>query len=113
MKKINIVGTDEKIYEHTCKNGLKIYIWEYNLSEEVVLSLTVKYGSIHTHFNYDGKDITVPDGMAHFLEHIKFNEEKNQTAHDYFIKWAVIQMLIQLMIIHHMKLFVTKTLKII
>lgn len=86
MKEIKIKGAGEVIYEHVCKNGLTIYIWQYNLSEEANLTLTVKYGSIHTKFKSDGKEITVPDGMAHFLEHIKFNEGKDKTAHDYYYK---------------------------
>ncbi|MBQ6841328.1 MAG: insulinase family protein [Bacilli bacterium] len=86
MKEIKIKGAGEVIYEHTTKNGLKVYVWPYNLSEEVNLTLTVKYGSIHTKFKSNGKEITVPDGMAHFLEHIKFNEKKDLTAHDYFYK---------------------------
>ena len=86
MKEIKIKSVGETIYEHTCKNGLKVYIWPYNLSEEVFLTLTVKYGSIHTNFKYNNKIYTVPDGLAHFLEHIKFNENTNQTAHDYFYK---------------------------
>ena len=86
MKEIKIKGADEIIYTHTLTNGLKLYIWPYKLSEEVYLSLTVKYGSIHTKFKTSKKEITVPDGMAHFLEHIKFNEKKDMTAHDYYSK---------------------------
>ena len=86
MREIKIKGAGEVIYEHTCKNGLTIYIWPYTLSEEVCLTLTIKYGSLHTKFKSNGKEIIVPDGMAHFLEHIKFNEKKDVTAHDYFYK---------------------------
>ena len=86
MKEIKIKGVNEIIYEHTLKNGLKVYIWKYNLSEEINLSLTVKYGSIHTHFKTNDNEYTVPNGTAHFLEHIKFNEKNNVTAHDYFYK---------------------------
>ncbi|MBE6155247.1 MAG: insulinase family protein [Firmicutes bacterium] len=86
MKEIKIKGTGEVIYEHLCKNGLTIYIWPYQLSEEINLSLTIKYGSIHTKFKSNNKVVTVPNGIAHFLEHIKFNEAKDVTAHDYFYK---------------------------
>lgn len=86
MKEIKIQKANEIIYEHTCKNGLKVYIWKYDLSEEIVLTFNVKYGSIHTSFNYKDKEINVPNGIAHFLEHIKFNEGIDKTAHDYFYK---------------------------
>lgn len=86
MKEIKIKGANEIIYEHKCKNGLMVYIWPYNLSEEIYCTLTVKYGSVHTKFKSRNKEYTVPNGMAHFLEHIKFNEAKDVTAHDYFYK---------------------------
>ena len=86
MKEIKIKGTGETVYEHVLKNGLKVYIWKYNLSEEIVLSLTVKYGSIHTKFKVDDNLYEVPNGIAHFLEHVKFNETKDTTAHDYYNK---------------------------
>ena len=86
MKEIKIKGIDEKIYEHTCKNGLVVYIWPYSLSEECYMTLTVKYGSEHTEFKIQNKEYTVPNGIAHFLEHIKFNESKDKTAHDFFYK---------------------------
>lgn len=84
MKKITIKGPDEEVYEHITKNGLKVFIWPNACSNEVSLTLTVKYGSIHTNFSVDNKKYQVPIGTAHFLEHIKFNESSNVTAHDYF-----------------------------
>jgi predicted Zn-dependent peptidase len=86
MKEIKIKSAGEVIYEHTCKNGLKVYVWKYDLSEEISLSLTVKYGSIHTDFKYNGKTYNVPNGIAHYLEHVKFNEDNELTAHDYYYK---------------------------
>ena len=86
MKEIIIKNVDEKVYEHTCASGLKVYIWTYPFCEETNLTLTVKYGSIHTKFKVDGKEISVPNGIAHFLEHIKFNEKKDVSAHEWFNK---------------------------
>ena len=86
MKEIKIKGTGETIYEHVLKNGFKVYIWKYNLSEEIVCTLTVKYGSVHTKFKVNNHVYEVPNGIAHFLEHIKFNETKDTTAHDYYNK---------------------------
>ena len=86
MEKIKIERTDEIVYHHKLDCGLNIYIWECKESSDINLTLTVKYGSVHTNFEVNKKDIKVPNGMAHFLEHIKFNEEDNKTAHDYFYK---------------------------
>lgn len=86
MKEIKIKDIDETVYEYVASSGLKVYIWPYNLSEEISLSLTVKYGSIDTDFKIGNKTYHLPNGIAHFLEHIKFNEKKGVTAHDYFNK---------------------------
>ena len=86
MEKIKIERTDEIVYHHKLDCGLNIYIWECKESSDINLTLTVKYGSVHTNFEVNKKDIKVPNGMAHFLEHIKFNEEGGKTAHDYFYK---------------------------
>lgn len=86
MKEIKIKKVNEIIYTYKTKYGLDVYIWPYDLSDQISLSLNIKYGSIHTEFNINNKDIKVPNGIAHFLEHIKFNVEKDVTAHDIYNK---------------------------
>ena len=76
MKEIVIKGLDEKIYEHETKEGLKIYIWQNTKLKGSYMTLSVPYGSIHTHFKVGNKTFKVPNGTAHFLEHIKFMEQK-------------------------------------
>ena len=86
MKEIVLEGLEEKIYEYTTKNGLKVYMWVNEKVNGCFVSLSVKYGSIHTKFKVGKKVYTVPNGLAHFLEHIKFNMKEDVTAHDEFIK---------------------------
>lgn len=86
MKKITIERINEIIYEHTLPCGLKIYIWPFNKANDIYMTLTIKYGSLHTSYEMQGKKYNVPNGMAHFLEHIKFNEKDGKTAHDFFNK---------------------------
>ena len=86
MKKIKISGAGEYIYEHQMANGFKIYMWPYTSAKETYMTLTVKYGSVHTKFAIGKNNYEVPNGLAHFLEHIKFNENDNLTAHEYFTK---------------------------
>ena len=86
MKEIVLEGLEEKIYEYTTKNGLKVYMWINEKVNGCFASLSVKYGSIHTKFKVGKKVYTVPNGLAHFLEHIKFNMKEDVTAHDEFIK---------------------------
>ncbi len=86
MKEINIKGLDEIVYYGKCANGLDVYMWVNDKINSVFMSLSIKYGSIHTDFNVNNKRIKTPEGVAHFLEHIKFNEKDGTTAHDFFYK---------------------------
>lgn len=88
MQEIILKGIDEKIYYDQCDNGLPIYMWVNNKVNNFYMTLSVKYGSVDTEFKINNEDkyTKVHDGIAHFLEHVNFNEGKNQTAHDYFNK---------------------------
>jgi len=86
MKIIDIKGFDEKIYYDICDNGLPIYMHVNDKVNNFYITLSVRYGSVDTEFCVKGdkKYVKVPDGIAHFLEHVNFNEGDNETAHDYF-----------------------------
>lgn len=86
MKEIVLDGLDEKIYEYTTKCGLKVYMWVNEKVNSTLMSLSVKYGSIHTKFKVGKKVYSTPRGVAHFLEHVKFNMQDGVTAHDEFVK---------------------------
>lgn len=88
MQEIEIKGLDEKIYYEKLDNGLPVYLWVNNRVNSFYMTLSIKYGAIHTEFKTDknGKTIKVPQGIAHFMEHIKFNEKGDKTANDYFDK---------------------------
>ena len=84
--KREIIESDigESYVKATLKNGLKIYILEkpqYNSSYAV---FGTKYGSIDTAFNINGEEVSVPEGIAHFLEHKLFESEDG----DAFSKYA-------------------------
>ena len=84
METIKIKGIDEVIYFTTAKCGLPIYIWKNDYAKSFYLSLNVNYGSLHTEFSARGKKYKVPQGIAHFMEHIKFHVDKDTTANDLF-----------------------------
>ncbi len=88
MKEIILKGIDEKIYYEKMDNGLPVYMLVNDKVNNFYLTLSVKYGSIDTEFKCDGdKTYTkVHDGVAHFLEHVNFNEPDGTTAHEYFDK---------------------------
>jgi len=88
MQEIEIKGLEEKILYDVCDNGLPVYMWINDKVNSFYITLSVKYGSIHTEFKKDknSKTIKVPTGIAHFMEHVKFNEKGGKTANDFFDK---------------------------
>ncbi len=86
MKEIKLKGLNETIYEHTTKEGLKVYMWVNDKIKSAYMALSVRYGSIDTKFKINNATCEVPNGIAHFLEHIKFNVNDSTTAHDLFYK---------------------------
>ena len=88
MQEIEIKGLDEKIYYEECDSALPVYMWVNDKINSYYMTLSVKYGSIHTEFktSKNGKIIKVPTGIAHFMEHVKFNEKGGLTANDFFDK---------------------------
>lgn len=76
----------EKYYYFKHKSGLDIYVVPKNHTTSYALFAT-KYGSVNRVFKTDKDDdfITVPDGIAHFLEHKLFEEENGEDA---FLRFA-------------------------
>ena len=88
MQEIEIKGLDEKVFYDKLDNGLPVYMLVNEHVNSFYITLSVKYGSIHTEFQKSkkGKIIKLPTGVAHFLEHVKFNEKGGKTANDFFDK---------------------------
>ncbi len=86
MQEIKLKGLNETIYYDECQNGLKVYMWVKKDINSFYGTLSVKYGSLFNEFKIGNKIYNLPKGVAHFLEHVKFNEDKDLTAHDYFFK---------------------------
>lgn len=77
MKKIDLIGLDQSVYFEKLDNGLEIYMIPYQNKSNYAMHYITKYGSIQTTFIPYGKKEkrTVPDGIAHFLEHKMFEQE--------------------------------------
>ncbi len=86
MKEINLKGLNEVIYYDECSNGLKVYMWVNQKVNTFYGTLSIKYGSVYNNFKVNNKTYKLPLGVPHFLEHVKFNEKKDWTAHDYYNK---------------------------
>lgn len=74
----------ESYVKATLPNGLKIYILEKSEYNSVYAIFGTKYGSIDTQFEARGERVSVPEGIAHFLEHKLFESEDG----DAFTKYA-------------------------
>lgn len=62
------------------ENGLSVYIMEKPGFDSCFALYGTKYGSINTKFSRNGgKEIEVPAGIAHFLEHKLFESEEGDT----------------------------------
>lgn len=86
MEQIKVKGIDEIIYYEKLDNGLPVYMLVNKHVNSFYMTFSVKYGSVDTEFSYNGNDYQVHDGVAHFLEHVNFNEKDGYTAHDFFRK---------------------------
>jgi Predicted Zn-dependent peptidases len=74
----------EKYYYKKHKSGLDIYVIPKNHGTGYAVFGT-HFGSIDNHFIVNGKEIVLPDGIAHFLEHKLF---ENEDGIDTFKKYA-------------------------
>ncbi len=74
----------EEYRQYRHPSGLPIYIFPKKLSSTYVI-FGVKYGSIHNRFRMgEGEWITLPDGIAHFLEHKLFANEDGSDSFEHF-----------------------------
>ncbi len=80
MKKLEFIGLDQSYYKEELENGLTVYLVPYQNKNNYSMHYVTKYGSVDTTFIPFGekKEITVPDGIAHFLEHKAFEMENGQ-----------------------------------
>lgn len=87
MKKITINQTNEILYYEKLNNGLEVYIVPNKSQKNFYITYNTKFGSINTEFktSTDKSFKKVPNGIAHYLEHLMFNME-NGTAFDFYSK---------------------------
>ncbi|MDQ0164788.1 EF-P 5-aminopentanol modification-associated protein YfmH [Bacillus horti] len=84
MQQIKFDQLQETLYYERMDNGLEVYILPKHGFHKTFATFTTKYGSIDNHFIPPGKEeVSVPDGIAHFLEHKMFEEEEGDIFHDF------------------------------
>ncbi|TJX68710.1 insulinase family protein [Soehngenia saccharolytica] len=77
---------NEEIYVETLNNGLKVYYYPKTGFTKKYAVFSTGNGSCDNKFKIEGKDesITLPDGIAHFLEHKLFEDPEK----DFFEKFS-------------------------
>ena len=74
MEKKTFNNLNLDVYEETLPNGLRIFLCPMS-RHEVAAQMTVLFGGSVLEFELNGKNIKVPAGIAHFLEHKMFEKE--------------------------------------
>lgn len=79
---------DEHVFEAELNNGLKLFVIPKKGFQKTFVTYTTKFGSLDNKFKPHGSDhfVTVPDGVAHFLEHKLF--ENDNDSEDLFTAFA-------------------------
>lgn len=80
--KDEILNKEYTIYTHS--SGLKVYMFKTPGFSTFHATFGTNYGSIDNEYIYNGEKITVPSGIAHFLEHKMFECSDG----DAFMKFA-------------------------
>lgn len=85
MNKHYFDTVDETLYSEKLANGLHVYLLPKPALTKTYGVFTTNYGSIDRSFVPIGQDdiITVPDGIAHFLEHKLFEKEDRDVFADF------------------------------
>ena len=80
MERIENSNIKEECYMEKLANGLQVIIIPKKDIQKKYIMWTTKFGSIDNTFidNTTGEKVTIPDGVAHFLEHKMF-EQKDGT----------------------------------
>ena len=86
IKKISNTALDEEMQYAVHKSGLRVYVFPKKGFSKYYAIYGTDYGSLNQTFTVPGedKDITVPDGIAQYLEHKMFEEEDGSDAFEKF-----------------------------
>ena len=88
MIEIKLKQINESIFYEKLDNGLDIYLYSKNDYHNNYVTFTTKFGSINHRFVPIGEDkmISVPLGIAHFLEHKVFAQKDDPQPSDFYAK---------------------------
>lgn len=83
---IKLKGIDEVIHYEKLENGLEVFLYNKENFHNNYVTFTTKFGSIYNKFysDEDKKEISVPVGIAHFLEHKVFAQKEDPQPIPFF-----------------------------
>ena len=86
MKVINLDIVNEKLIYEKLDNGLEVYIIRKKDFNSNYASFISKFGGLDIEFIPIGEKeyVKMPPGIAHFLEHKLFEQEKDPQVHDFY-----------------------------
>ncbi len=73
MKKVEYPLLEEELYTGTLPNGLPIYVVRKPGFAKKYTYFAARYGAVDTAFSVNGRPVTTPPGVAHYLEHKMFD----------------------------------------
>lgn len=75
METLAYPGVQETLYREVMPNGLEVVVLPKEGFSKTYATFSTKYGSVDNRFAVGGEQpVSVPDGIAHFLEHKMFEE---------------------------------------
>ena len=74
---------DERIYRKQLPNGLTLMVVPRTGFQKKLAYFVTDYGSIHTAYTLDGKQMEAPAGVAHYLEHKLFDMPRGEVSADF------------------------------
>src|SRR5699024_3814609 len=85
MQKKTYKQTEERLYTDKLNHGLTVFLLPRPEMEKTFRIFSTEYGSIDQTFTPIGKNemITVPEGIAHFLEHKLFEKKDRDVFADF------------------------------
>ena len=75
IKEVCSEKLQEKYFEVEHTSGLRIFVWPKEGYNSTYAIIGTPFGSVNNHFTVNGKEVKVPDGIAHYLEHKLFESE--------------------------------------
>lgn len=83
MEQLTYHDTDETVFFEQLDNGLSVYLLQKKGYEKTYATFTTRYGSIDNCFKKGEDWVSVPDGIAHFLEHKMFESEQGDVFQEF------------------------------